>query len=262
LAPWKYSSKIRPACSGDPGSAGTEAQVQPLGVRLGGELVLQTVEQGLHRQARDLGNHRPGIQPGDVENAPEQCLHGDHGCFDLVQRGSCGQPLHLGLHGFHVKGDGMHRLAQIMAGGCQEPGLGLIGLLRLLFSSGQFGGRGINAILHVLLKRLQGLTHAVDTLLQFPELAGGGQGQAHPKPSAGDAPHGTDDLHQRPDADADEDMHQDHRKHHPQSHQSRGREQLVACYRVIAGPAEGHLDPADLSDHRGSLGLEEGVVYR
>ena len=88
---------------------------------------MQLVQDALHREHLPFRRHDPGVDAGDVQHALQQALKNFQAAAKLLD--------HFGLPGVLVAPAqdrmedhaGLERLAQIVAGGGQEAGLGVAG---------------------------------------------------------------------------------------------------------------------------------------
>ena len=98
------------------------------------ELVTQSVEQVLDREADELGMDGAGFELVDVEQRVEHARHGGGGFVEARNQGQRFLLLVVsdfpGQNAAH-QAEGLQRLAKVVAGGGEEAGLGGIGLLGL-----------------------------------------------------------------------------------------------------------------------------------
>ena len=111
----------------DAPACGHHAQCETASGRLGPEVGGETGEQRRKRDLATVGLHRAGVEPGQVEQLPEQR-------FERLDRSvdACRERLHLGVARLRRKGGGeethgMQRLAQVVARGGEELALRAIG---------------------------------------------------------------------------------------------------------------------------------------
>ncbi len=117
--------------------AGNRAQFQSLRRRLIGELVLQAQQQIPDREGHRFGADRPFLDLIDVEQGVQHAGHGVQGIAQLADL--LGRDLALGAFGQEPleQGEGLQRLAKIVAGGGQEARFGGVGQFRLLLGGFQ-----------------------------------------------------------------------------------------------------------------------------
>ncbi|CCC99124.1 protein of unknown function [Azospirillum baldaniorum] len=107
-------------------------QLQPLGGRARAIVGFQPLHHLGHREGRHVGRHDPGVEPGHVQQRVEQAAHRldrpvhrlDQGQLRMV-----GQPLRQDRT---EQGQRLGGLAQVVAGGGQEPHFGLAGARHLV----------------------------------------------------------------------------------------------------------------------------------
>ena len=125
---------------------------------------LDPFEQRLQREGLDLPVEGAHVEARDVEQAVEQVLHGLGGDGDLLDEaagvGGVGLLAELG----DEQAEGVHGLAQVVAGGGEEAGLGAVAALGFFLFLEEFAGGGVDLALEVFPRGAELVGHVVDTL--------------------------------------------------------------------------------------------------
>jgi hypothetical protein len=96
----------------------------------GQELAVELTKQGCNGYRFGIGGNYPGIQLGDVQQGAQHGVDRRDRPFDMIDQRLPFGVTHLVRQGGEGQAQGMDRLAQVMAGGGQEAGLGRIGPFR------------------------------------------------------------------------------------------------------------------------------------
>ena len=99
--------------------------------RVIGELGAQLLEHRVDRKIDHLSADDPRLELVDVEQRVQHARHGAHGLVEPADQPQGGLVLDLLRQILLQQADRLQRLAQIMAGGGEEPRLAEIGLLGL-----------------------------------------------------------------------------------------------------------------------------------
>src|SRR5208282_4846462 len=99
--------------------------------RVKSELRPQVLEHGIDRETDHLSADNPGLQLVDVKECVQHARHSAHGLVESADQAQRGFILELLRQHLLEQADRLQRLAQIMAGGSEEPRLAEIGVLGL-----------------------------------------------------------------------------------------------------------------------------------